>query len=352
MTIEFRCSQCSQLLRVPDDAAGKNARCPKCQALMMVPAEAASPPAGEVPTSAGFGALPSEEMPPASQTFIPPPSDPFAGSLGGKPPEPPLKPLGDVPLGGTPASPFAAQPGVNLNPYAPPSEAAFGYGAQFVPPGQRPGLPWEYKGQSLSTWWETSKLCLMQPTYAYSIMRQYGGMGSPMMFCAVGLGIGTVGQMLWYVPLMLAVTMAGAQGQAKGGEAAALAGVQIVSQGISAIFTVALGATIGLMIGAGIVHVCLMIVGGAKQGYETSLRVLGFAQGSTAWMNVIPCGALVAFVWVLAQEIIGLARAHETTTGKAAMAVVLPMVVCMGCMAAIIAIFVVGIAGASGAFGK
>ena len=32
MAIEFRCSQCSQLLRVPDDRAGKNARCPKCGA--------------------------------------------------------------------------------------------------------------------------------------------------------------------------------------------------------------------------------------------------------------------------------------------------------------------------------
>ena len=37
MPIEFRCSQCGQLLRVPETATGKSARCPKCQALMTVP---------------------------------------------------------------------------------------------------------------------------------------------------------------------------------------------------------------------------------------------------------------------------------------------------------------------------
>ena len=82
-----------------------------------------------------------------------------------------------------------------------------------------------------------------------------------------------------------------------------------------------------------------MMVGGPNRGYETTLRVLGYAQGSTAWLNIIPCGALVAFVSVLAQEIIGLAKAHETTTTKAVLAVILPMVVCIGCAIAVAAIF-------------
>jgi hypothetical protein len=112
-----------------------------------------------------------------------------------------------------------------------------------------------------------------------------------------------------------------------------------------------IGATIGLMIGAAITHVALMIFGGANQQFETTLRVLGYAQGSTAWLNVIPCGAVAAFVWTLVQEIVGLAQAHETTQGKAALAVLVPIVICLGCVAAVVALFVFGLLGAAGAFG-
>jgi len=346
MTIEFRCSQCNQLLRVPDTAAGKNARCPKCQALMLVPAE--SPAASPPPMGAEAEAAPQGGLAPM-------PSDPFAplgvGGAGGKdgtPPSapPPKHPFGEV-VGG---SPFGGQ-AASLNPYAPPSAAAQGYQPQMYV-GGRPGLPWDVGPRNFSTWWETTKLCMMQPSYAYSIMWQSGGIGQPMMFAAIGLAVGTFGQMLWYVPLMVVMMAAGAKGGGgNGGDVAMMAGIQVVTQLFTGVFTVALGATVGLLIGAGILHVCLMIVGGANRGYEATLRVVGYAQGSTSWLNVIPCGALVAFVSMIAQEIIGLWKAHETTSTKAVLAVVLPMLVCMGCAIALIAIFL-GAAGAAGAFGK
>jgi hypothetical protein len=312
MPIEFRCTQCGQMLRVPDDSSGKAARCPKCQALMTVPAaEGAVPLAG--------GALPSA-------------TEPFGGSMPPATPQPPPKPTSDA------ADAVYGAYAPNLNPYASPA-GGYAYGpAGASTPFARPGLPWETKGQSFATWWETSKMCLMQPSYAFSIMRQYGGAGQPMLFCAIGLAIGTFGQMLWYIPLIVMFTALGAQGQANGGEVAAVAGVQVVMQFFSAVFTVAIGATLGLFIGAAIAHVCLMIVGGAKQSYETTLRVLGYAQGSTAWMNVIPCGGLAAFVWLIVLEILGFAQAHETTAGKAALAVFLPFIVCGGCVIILLAI--------------
>ena len=93
MPIEFRCSQCNQLLRVPDDSAGKAARCPKCQALMSVPAgESALPPA----------------------VFVQP--------MGAPPPPPPSSgnPFGDS-GGRNPFGEPASSP--NLNPYASPAIA-------------------------------------------------------------------------------------------------------------------------------------------------------------------------------------------------------------------------------------
>ncbi|MDR1960635.1 MAG: hypothetical protein LBQ54_16615 [Planctomycetaceae bacterium] len=37
MSIEFPCSACGTILRVPDDTAGKKAACPKCQAISVIP---------------------------------------------------------------------------------------------------------------------------------------------------------------------------------------------------------------------------------------------------------------------------------------------------------------------------
>ena len=86
-----------------------------------------------------------------------------------------------------------------------------------------------------------------------------------------------------------------------------------------------------MFIASGILHVCLMIVGGAKKSFETTFRVVCFSAGSTTLLSIIPiCGGLISGVWNVVLEIIGLARAHEIDTGKAVIAVLLPLVVCCG----------------------
>src|SRR2546430_2743448 len=83
--------------------------------------------------------------------------------------------------------------------------------------------------------------------------------------------------------------------------------------------------------GRGLVHVCSMIVGGATQPFETTFRVLAFSHGSTGPLQMIPvCGGMIAGVWALVCNCIGLARAHETDTGRAVLAVFLPVIVCCG----------------------
>jgi hypothetical protein len=214
-----------------------------------------------------------------------------------------------------------------LNPYASPAAAAYAYAPQYAV-GPRSGLPWETQPKSFATWWETAKLCLMQPSYAFRIMWQYGGLGSPILHAISGIAIGSFGQLLWNIPLVLLVSVAGNQGRG-GPEVAGLVGVQVGMQIFQAVAAVGLGA-VGLFIGAAIVHVCLMMVGGARQGYETTFRVLAYSQGSTAWLNAIPCGALVLGIWALVLNIIGLAAAHEIPGSKAALAVFLPLIVCLG----------------------
>jgi len=59
MAIEFRCPQCSALLRTPDESAGKKAKCPQCGTVAEIPARS-EPPTGSVAVPATLGeALPS-----------------------------------------------------------------------------------------------------------------------------------------------------------------------------------------------------------------------------------------------------------------------------------------------------
>jgi hypothetical protein len=335
MPIEFRCSQCTQLLRVPETAAGKSARCPKCQALMTVPSATA------IVQSSGETPPPADAFPPASPPefgsappAVPPPADPFPNLQPLSP-----KPASDNPFAGV-GGPPEKGPADPMNPYASPAAAAYAYVPQY-PGGPRPGLPWETQPKSFGTWWETTKLCLMQPSYAYRIMWQYGGLGSPLLHGLCGLVIGTFGQLLWTIPLVVVAFVAGNRGQG-GPEAAGMIGLQVGMQIGQALFWLAVAVAL-LFIGSAITHVCLMLLGGAKQGYETTFRVVSYSNGSTAWMNAIPCGAFVLGIWTLVLNIIGLAEAHEIPASKAALAVFLPLIVCLGvCGITALALFGVG----------
>jgi len=101
-----------------------------------------------------------------------------------------------------------------------------------------------------------------------------------------------------------------------------------------------IGVLISTFIWTGIVHVFLWMLGGAKEGFEATLRVYAYSRGSTALLEWIPvCGGLVALIWSLILQIIGLARVHEIGGGKAALAVLLPLALCCVLIAAILFAF-------------
>ena len=100
---------------------------------------------------------------------------------------------------------------------------------------------------------------------------------------------------------------------------------------VAFIVLVPLFLVVGMFIASGVLHLCLMIVGGAKKPFETTFRVVCFSAGSTYLLSMIPfCGGMITAVWNIVLEIIGIARSHEIETGKAVLAVLLPMIVCCG----------------------
>ncbi|WP_254512241.1 zinc-ribbon domain-containing protein [Anatilimnocola floriformis] len=74
MPIEFLCPTCQQQLRVPDTAAGKNAKCPKCATILTVPGSSPSDSPLSPPPQAGFDFSPPKPAPPSQPPLAPAPA--------------------------------------------------------------------------------------------------------------------------------------------------------------------------------------------------------------------------------------------------------------------------------------
>jgi hypothetical protein len=188
----------------------------------------------------------------------------------------------------------------------------------------RSGLPWDERHTKglFSSFIETLQMVLTRPSEAFTAMRREGGLGEPLLYAIIGGSFGLV----FYFVYQLAFQSLGMFAN-RPNPLAHLVGASV--GGVIAIVFVPVLVVIGVFINAAILHVCLMIVGGAKQPFETTFRVICFASGSVFPLMVVPlCGGLVAGIWDLVLRCIGLARAHETDTGRAVLAVLLPVVVC------------------------
>jgi hypothetical protein len=89
-----------------------------------------------------------------------------------------------------------------------------------------------------------------------------------------------------------------------------------------------------LFVQAGIWHLGLMVVGGAKNGFNATFRAIAFAQGPILFGVVPFCGAYAATLWVLVLVVIGLAKIHRISYGRAigALAAQYVMVCCLCCV--------------------
>jgi hypothetical protein len=87
--------------------------------------------------------------------------------------------------------------------------------------------------------------------------------------------------------------------------------------------------TVTVFFEAAILHLCLMLFGGNKLGFEATFRVAAYGQAA-AILALIPfCGTPLGILWSLLVTIIGLYSIHDTEPWKAVAAVVLPMVLCL-----------------------
>jgi len=189
----------------------------------------------------------------------------------------------------------------------------------------RSGLPWDERQTKglLNAFIEALQIVVRKPVAAFTAMKREGGLGEPLLYAVIGGTFGGVFAVTYNFALRLFTPFGDRQGA-----------VAHLFGGLGWIFLLVLTplfVAIGMFVASAILHVCLMIVGGAKQSFETTFRVVCFAEGSASPLLVIPfCGGLITGIWKIVLYCIGLARAHETDTGRAVIAVLLPLIVCCG----------------------
>lgn len=188
-------------------------------------------------------------------------------------------------------------------------------------------MPWEkkpHKKGMLTAFTDTAKLVAFEPGKAFSQMQQRGDMGGPMLYSGLGMVIGISVFFLW---LALILTLMGAAAGARAEYYGIMLLGLLLYAGLIIFISVPMSATIGNFIAGGILHVCLMICGGSKQPFDTSFRIQCYISGSLMLAMVFPPALLFLGIWQIVCAIIAVHKAHEVPMGRAAMAVLLPIIV-------------------------
>jgi len=199
----------------------------------------------------------------------------------------------------------------------------------FSPPP--PPLPWEDPNYPrLEALYETAKLFLFRPREAASRMSQTGPLGKPILFAVLVAWVGIIATQVyqWAFRETLASLLPALYHRQ-----------ELAFSKLATVVTVVFAPVwilLGLALVTLVVHLFLLLFGGASGGLQTTLRTLAYTE-ATQLFQVIPLvGGLVGLFWWLAVSIVALAAAHRTSVGRAAAAVLTPLGLCCLCLVAVV----------------
>lgn len=195
----------------------------------------------------------------------------------------------------------------------------------------RSTTPWEDRENTgfLNGFLKTIKAVLLTPTNFFRNMRVVGGLTDPLLFAMI---IGMIGLMFLSVwdtllrnPMQNFMTpeIRSAAGRSMPANFASPVGAAMMP------FLLILW----IFLASGMLHLFLMIVRGAKAGFEATFRVVSYSVTPFLFMVIPYCGTLISMIWVLTLVVAGLREAHEISGGKATMAVLFPLLFCCGILA-------------------
>lgn len=189
------------------------------------------------------------------------------------------------------------------------------------------GFPWDKRGQMgfFNALFETIRMVLLEPTRAFRAMPPTGGFGAPLFFFVLCSTIGAIA-VIGYQAAFNAVSTAAAMSPAERMMVETFASPVFI--GMMIIIMPVLFVA-GAFLSAGIYHLALMVVGGAKKPYEATFRIVSYAGGACSILQLVPvCGGFIMWIWSLVLMVIGFSEVHGISRGRALIAVLLPVIVC------------------------
>ncbi|MEM7349317.1 MAG: YIP1 family protein [Acidobacteriota bacterium] len=186
----------------------------------------------------------------------------------------------------------------------------------------------------------------MSPGEAFSRLRQDGDYIWPLIFGLLFGWFGAFFNQIWNV--LFGEAMRGMMGGFQGIEGfesfAVYTGTNVLSAVVS-LMLFPIFFLIGIFIGSGILHLCLMVVGATEasdMGFEGTYKVVAYSQIANL-LAVIPLfGSIFGLIASLVLNAIGFTHVHKTTQGKAIVAVLIPVALCCLCCGALIALTMAG----------
>ena len=172
---------------------------------------------------------------------------------------------------------------------------------------------------------QTIQSVLLRPTETFASLKQTGGLANPLLYFVL-LSSTTFAVSALYQLVATALNPAlfapQLQHTPRGAFSVILIGVILISPALY---------VVTVFLSSGVTHLCLKLLGGANRPFETTFRVICYAQASASVFNILPLfGGVIAIVWAAGAIIIGLKEAHGISGWKAALAFVLPGLLCCG----------------------
>jgi hypothetical protein len=202
-----------------------------------------------------------------------------------------------------------------------------------------PLIPWEDSSRpTFDALFETIKLLTVSPGEAFRRMPVAGGISRPLFF-AIVIGWASIAVAVFWNVLLQGMWLPFMESMDDVAGMGVIYGMTI-GWGLLMVVLAPLFVIIGVFIAAAILHLMLMILGGADSGFEATVRVVCYTQ-TAQLAGIVPfCGGLIALVWTVVLYVTGFSTAHRISQGKALVAVLLPLVLC--CAMSIVFVFVAG----------
>ncbi len=213
------------------------------------------------------------------------------------------------------------------------------------PAGGREAPPWEDREREgfFGGLFKTVRQVLFHPAQFFRKMSVTGGLSSPILFALITGMIGLMFSYTWQTLL---------EGSIQGYlplEMRASRYQMFEGPNIAVLTLLSPFALILLLyLVAGLLHLLLLMVKGARAGFEATFRVVSYCFSPFLFQAIPICGGLIWFFWTLVIGIIGLKEAHDTSGGKVAFAVLFPLFLCCGAAVLLVLLFMGALAASFG----